>query len=345
MLIKRAELMNALSSVKPGLAFNTIVKQMESVQFSGQDLVTYNEQIGVLVPFETDFTAAVNYTDLVQIISKLDEEDIEINLQEDELSISTEKTKAGLFVIDTGDLQENINAMINQMPNEENGVEWDELPSDFLTGVSLCTPAAEKNISKGTLACMHTNGTHVFCSDNIRVAVFKLSTDIGKSFMLHAGLISELSKFDVKHFCISDSWAHFLTEDSTVFSVKRIRGESMDFYLDLLDGFKGKAIPIPDGLKEIVNAASVMSANDDQKPMKLTLKDGEMICETHNERGWVEKRVEVDGAKKSNMEMTISALYLQYILELPNVQMISGDGKSFFESGQFKYILLHRSDD
>ena len=345
MLIKRTELMNALNSVKPGLASNTNIKQMESVQFSGNDIITYNDQIGILVPFETDFTAAVNYDDLVKIVSKLDADDVNVSLDENELVLSTDKTKAGLFLMLTDDLQENINSLIDQMPNEDNGKEWKEIPSDFLTGVSLCAPAAEKNISKGTLACLHTNGTHVFCSDNRRVAAFKLSSDIGESFMIRAGLVTELPKFDIKHFCVSDSWVHFLTENSTVFSARRILGDSIEFYLDLLKGFKGKKIPIPDGLKEIVSAASVMSDDDSEKPMKISLKDGEMLCETRNDRGWVEKRVSAEGSGKNSLEINISAVYLQQILELPNVQMIVGDNKSFFESGNFQYILMHRASE
>lgn len=345
MIVSRANLLDVLNKVRPGKASKSHIKEMENVQFSGQDVITYNDQVGIMVPFETDFEASVNYDDFHKIISKLDTNELDLEVVENELLITTEGTKAGLVLMNYEVLGVMIDALVEHMPNDANDLKWIDIPSDFLTGVSLCTPAAESNVSKGILACMYTNGTNIICTDNARIAIYNLTETFDESFLIRAGLVSELSKFDAKQICVSDAWVNFSAEDKSVFSARRVRGDGLDFYLEVLDGFDGKALQLPDGLKEIVNAASVMSSNDDDKEMGITLKDGEMICTTQNERGWVEKSITVEGMKKSEMELNVSAVHLAQILDLPDIKMTVGDGKSLFESGNFKYILLHRGEE
>ena len=92
MLIKRKEFLAILDALESGVDAAAETKQMANVQFTGYDMATYNEQICVLVPFETDFVASINHKDLTTIISKLDAPEFEMELDGNEMSISTDDT-------------------------------------------------------------------------------------------------------------------------------------------------------------------------------------------------------------------------------------------------------------
>ena len=342
MKIKRSELLQALNAVKPGLATKSVVQQMEHVIFTGQDIITYNEQTGILYPFETEFEASVNYNDLYKIITKIKKDEIDLTVEGSELLITTKTTKAGLVTMNTGEIDESLNGLINQLPDEENGLEWQNLPSDFIDGALLCIPATSRDLSQGTLACLYVNGTNMICSDNQRVSWYELSEAVDAEFFIRAGTIRELASFDIKRLCVSESWVHFITENDVVFSTRLIRGKSFNYFLDMFDGFKGTAVKLPEGLKALVDAAAVMAEDEDVRNMKITLREGEMICATQNARGWIEEPVPIKFNKKTPIDFQVSAVFLQQILNLP-LQMTVGKNKSLFESGAFKHILLHKA--
>ena len=59
MKIEREELLKVLSAIRPGLAKKDIVEQATHFIFTGQEVLTYNDQICISYPFETDFECSV----------------------------------------------------------------------------------------------------------------------------------------------------------------------------------------------------------------------------------------------------------------------------------------------
>jgi hypothetical protein len=345
MKFKREVLLDALAAVTPGLALNATVDVMQNVLFAGNNLIAFNEQTGILIPFETDFEASVNHGDLFGILNKLEAPELEITFENGELLISSDSTKAGLLITSTEDIDENLDALLAQIPNETNDLEWSVLPTDFLSGMSLCLPAADSKRQLQTLSCLYANGTELICSDNDRVSNYTLNGDLDTTFFIRAGLIKELSKFAVTTFCATSSWVFFRTEDDVKFAAKKVFGKPMEMYLTLFDGFKGKVLEIPEGLKEVVNAASVMATDNDTKPMDVVIEKNEMVCTSQNERGWITKRIPIKSTSKNPIEFQVSAAYLQQILDLPDLKMIVGEGKSLFTSGNFRHVLVHRAEE
>ena len=341
MKIQKADLLQALNAVKPGLATKTVIQQMENVLFTGQDMITYNDQICVLYPFETDFTASVNYNDLYKIANKVATEDLEVTLVDNELRIKTKSTKAGLLIVEGDEINDSINELVSQLPNDDNEFKWQELYKDFMEGALLCIPASSHDMSQGTLACLYTNGSDLICTDNLRVSWFALKESMNAEFFIKAATVRELAAFEFTQFCVSGSWVHFQTGNSVVFSTRLIRGKALDYYKEVFDGFKGSPVELPDGIKSVIDSASVMADDDAVRDMTMVFKDGELICSTKSARGWIEKTIPVSYKKKTPVEFMISATFLQQIVSLP-VKMTVGENKSLFESGNFKHVLIHR---
>ena len=342
MKIKRTEILKALKAVKPGLANNSIIKQMEYVMFTGQDLITYNEQISIIYPFETDFEAAVNYNDLYKIVSKIKKAEINLTLDENELLLTAEKTKAGLVIMDTEDIDSHLKGLRQQLPDESD-LEWKAIPDDFIKGALLCIPAAAADKTQGVFTCLSVDGVDLVCSDNQRISWYTLQEDIGTEFFISSSSIKELAVMKIKQFCVSESWVHFLLDSDVIFSTRLIKpenGESLNYFLDLFDDFTGTTVELPDGLKEVVESAAVMAEDDAAKNMRITLRQGELLCETRKNRGWFEKPIDMDYDEEP-ITFQVSATFLQQILNLP-LKMTAREDRSLFESGSFKHLLLHK---
>ena len=342
MKIKRAELLEALNIVEPGVATNAVIEQMGCILFTGQDMITFNNQVAVLYPFDTEFEVAINHADLKNIVTKIKKDEIEFVMGESELLITTKTTKAGLVPLTTEDIDESIDSLISQLPNEENDLEWQDLPDGFIDGALLCAPAAAHDLSQGPLACLYINNSNLVCGDNQRISWYEMNKPIeGDEFFIRAGVVGELAKFNVKQLCVSDSWANFVTDDNVIFSTKLVKGKSIEYFTEMFAGFKGNVIALPEGLREIVEAAAVMAEDTDTKDMQISIQKGEMICATQNNRGWVEKTIPLKYDKKKPVELFISAKFLQQILNLP-LKMTVGKDRSMFQSGQFKHMLIHK---
>jgi hypothetical protein len=346
MIFKRELLLNALDILGPGLAASADVKAMRNVLFTGENLIAFNEQIGVVVPFETDFEASINHEDLMNILTKLDCSELEMALIDDEVRIRAESTEAGLLIESTEQIDKSLTTMRNSIPNDENGFEWTVLPKDFISGMLLCIMAADKSLQLQSLACLYAKDDELLCTDNDRISLYTMDGNVGSEFFLRAGLVKELERYAITHLCDTESWVFFTTEDDILFAITKMYADPLGAtYIPLFDTFEGKAVKLPEGLKEVVTAASVMAVDTKVQAMEIVMQDGEMVCTTQNERGWVTKSIPMKSAGKKAVELHVSAAYLQQILDLPDLMMTIGEGKSLFTSGSFKHILIHRIEE
>jgi DNA polymerase III sliding clamp (beta) subunit (PCNA family) len=340
--IKKEEILKALNTVKPGLSGTTLLAQMESIMFTGTDIITYNDQICVLYPFETDFEAAINHKDLLKVVNKISTETFKMELNENEVRVKAKGTKAGFNVVLENEISEKLTGLLAQLPDAENGKEWKDLPAEFMKGALLCLPAASTNQSQGVLTCLYTNGKDLICSDNQRVSWFEMNTDLGAAFFIKATVLKEISQFDFKKFVVSDSWVNFITDNDVIFSVRLIRGKAIDYYKKVFDGFSGGTnIDLPEGLREVIEGASVMAPEDDHT-VWLSFKDGKVSAGTQSNRGWIEKDLEIKYDSEAT-EFTVDASSLLQILGMP-LKAVVGDKKSYFESGNFKHVLIHKME-
>lgn len=344
MQLKREELLHALNTIKPGLAIKSVIAQMENATFTGEDLIAYNDQICVLFPFKTDFEASVKFDDLYKIVSKIPTEDLALNVVANELQITTESTKAGLNLSMEDEIANSVQSIIDQLPNAENGLTWQELFPEFREGALLCIPAAESDTSKGVLACLYANNNDLICSDNKRVSWFELKNSLNSEFFIKATTVKEFAQFDFTSFCVSESWINFRMDNGAIFSTKLIRGKGLDYFKKVFEGFDEKEIELPENLREIIDAASVMADDKDEKRMRIEFRGDEVVCSTRSVRGWIEKITKVNYKDKTPVEFRVDAKLLQQLVG-QQMTMRLGKNKSLFSNGQFKHVLIHLIGD
>jgi len=344
MKIKKDELLQVLNEVKLGVTSKSLITQMANVMFTGSEVITYNEQIGVCHPFKTDFVASINHNDLLGVVNKIKEDEFEMELVENEVQISSKKTRAGLVVSLEEKLVASLEGLLNQLPSSENNLEWIDIPSDFMSGALLCIPSASKDMGLGVLTCLYAHDKDLICTDNKRVSWYEMDSSLNAEFFVKANILKELAQFEFKKMSISESWINFKTGNNTVFSTRLVRGKSLGYFKKLFEGFTGTAIELPEGLKEVIDGASVMSQDDEHRDIWITFDADKIVCATQSNRGWIEKELDIEFKSEAPLQFMVSATALQQILGM-KLKTIVGDNKSYFESGNFKHVLLHRMNN
>ena len=161
MKIKKEELLDVLYTVKPGLAKKAIIEQATHFIFTGDDVCTFNDQISISCPIETDFKCSVPADKFYEVINKIDSDEITIIQKDNELTINGKKVKSGL-AISTDD---EVIKMLDEMdfPDDK---DWKKLPKDFSDGISLCSFSVSNDISHPYLSNILVSGKNIISSDD-----------------------------------------------------------------------------------------------------------------------------------------------------------------------------------
>ena len=78
MKIATSKIKEALAIVKPALANKEILEQTTSFAFLNGRVVTYNDEISISHPFESDFEGAVKAEELYGLLSRTTKEEVSL---------------------------------------------------------------------------------------------------------------------------------------------------------------------------------------------------------------------------------------------------------------------------
>jgi hypothetical protein len=333
MVVNRTELLKILASLKPGLAKKEMVEQATHFIFTGDDVVTYNDQICISHPYLSGIKFSVKGEEFYKCLEVAQGDDVDLILQENKLSIKAKKTKASLsLVLDDRDrVESHISKMKATMSD------WVPLPSDFLYALSLCSFSASRDLSTGILACVMITNNKVFATDRNRVSRFTLEQSLNNTFFLFARDVLELLKLPVTEFCIPEGWVHFKTKDDVTFSCRTISGSLPN--LNNFFNVEGPTIKLPDDLKESVDAVIFMTKGDSESSrfIEVAITEGKLTVKGEKERGWIEKMVNID-YKDEPITFRINPNFLSQILER-SANITVGRKAVYFNTEKFEHVI------
>lgn len=338
MKINRQELINILNSIKPGLSKKAIVEQATHFIFTGHEIITYNDRICIIYPFTTDFSCSVPAEEFYKILSNIHREEISIDYKEQKLYIKAKGINAGI-VTDTGD---SILKMVDIL-DLDYAIEFqNDIPEDFIHGMSMCMFSASKDMTIPVLSCLFVNGKNIASTDDYRISQYKMKSRIKGKFLIPATSVMELVKFDIVKYSILDSWVFFFTKENMCFCAKTIKGDFPD-YEPFIKDFDEISIALPEDSKEMIEAACILSEGDTEqdKEIDIQIKDNIISIKGENKIGWVESQTSVKF--DNNAKFCINPFFLLKILNKTNIMHLA-DNKVMFKSVNFKHVIALKGE-
>lgn len=249
MKVNKANLQEALTIVKPGLASKEMIEQSTSFAFLGDRVVTYNDSISISQTVEgVNLKGAIEASELYNLLSKITKDEISFEEKgEGSLVLKAGRSKAGFT------LHKEIKLPLDEISLDS---EWFKLPKEFCTAVRKVMSSASNDMSRPVLTAVHVSKKGwIEASDSLRASRFKLAKKLKcPSFLLPTSAAIPLLKINPTEMCISNGWIHFKNDTGTIFSARSLEGDFPD--IDHLFKMKSeKAFLFPKGLDDIVNRA------------------------------------------------------------------------------------------
>lgn len=340
MKVNKAELLKVLALVRPGLAKKEIVEQAQHFIFTGNDVVTFNDQVSIMHPFKSDFVFSVSGEDFYKIIDKITESEFELSLEEENIRIKSKKTNAALTTI--VDEAAQVTHLVDDLRQAMIGKNfWKPLPKDFTEGIYLCAFSASKDLGTGVRSCCAVRKDAIHTTDNIRISTFIMESSMDE-VLLPAKDAAELVKYKVTEYGISENWAHFRTADGIIFNCKTMKG---DYPFEVCDGMFSDEDPIltfPADLRENIEAIISLAEGDGDtnKSITVTIEKGKITCKAEKERGWITKTVESDYEGETFSMLIIPAFFCQVLKHATQFAITGEDAnRGMFLSDNFYHIL------
>lgn len=339
MKINKSEFLKVLNAVKPGLAGKEIIEQSASFIFQDSQAITFNDEIAVHHPLPDglDITGAVPAKELIAILSRFKQDEVELILTDNELQLKCGKSKAGIK------LEAEITLPMDELiiPTD-----WKKLPSDFNEGLKACAPSAAKDMTHPILTAINLDKKFACSSDDIRITHWKWikGSTFDAPVLLPASTVSGILHANVTDYNADSSWIHFTNKEGVVFSCRVLDGEYPDITPHLEVESLGELV-FPEAMTEILDRAGVFlsgTIDSDNSVSILIDSRGLMIVKGEGEFGWYEETCRTVW-KGEATGFTIHPSHLQSILKTSN-KCIIGVDKIKFVTEQMAHVVALEVD-
>lgn len=331
MLVNRQELLDVLIMVRPGLSKKDIVEQATHFIFTGESIVTYNDDICVSHPYITNFKISIKAQDLYKVLSDLNIEEVDLSVKDSILYMKGGKTRSGLQGLIGGDVV----GMLDILGLEKER-DWNLLPTDFIDGLFLCMFSASRIVGS-PLNSVNINGNLLQSTDNYRISRYELNahTDINLSLPIRA--VQELISFPITYYYKTDSWVYFKTEQGAIFCCRYIVNTFPDTtgFFDL----SGASLSFPDSIKNAIDEISAMAVAeiDYMRKIDIRIENNTITCRAEKDRGWIEKDVDFIYSG-SPLVFSINPIFFRQVLDRTPSMLIAGDRALFLSEG-YKHLM------
>lgn len=337
MKINKKQLLDALETVKPGLANREQIEQSTSFAFLGNRVVTYNDEISISAPVTgMEITGAIQADNLYKFLGKIKKEEIELEVKGNEIVITSGKSKAGLT------LQSEIKLPLNEDIAEKS--DWNILPENFLQGVKFVVSACGKDMNRPVLTCVHVSQKgFVEACDNFRIAKYTLGGEMPlDTFLMPSTSVLTMHKLQPTQISEGKGWVHFKTEEGVVFSCRVFE----DAYPDTKAFFniQGEKVTFPKTIEEVLDMAGVFAKRDNvmDETVNITISDKRLKVSSKSETGWFEEEVNM-AYEGENLSFDVTPHLLKQILS-ETLACVVGKSKLEFEGESWAYITMLREN-
>lgn len=332
MKTNRQKLLSTLSLVKAGLASKEMIEQSTSFVFSNGRVFTYNDEIAISHPLDLDLEGAVSAAELLGLLSKAKDEELDLEVSGEGLLVTGKKFKAQIklaaeITLPLGEVQ---------IPDA-----FLPLPDKFAEAVKFCLFSASSDMTKPALTCIHATEFWVESCDNFRLTVryFDEHRYFPDPILIPLNAARELVSIRPIEYAVKGGWVHFCTEEDTLFSCRTYADLQYPNLDALMDVPEGGEVKFPSDMKEMIGRAGVFSASKikTDERVRVGIAEGKLTIKGEGDAGKFEEssRVRYSGEPT---HFYIAPQFLASVLELTDEAVVGVD-RLKFEGNDFIHVV------
>jgi hypothetical protein len=334
--VNREELFGKLQSVQPGLTSKEVIDQSSCFIFVPGMVMTYNDEVSCRAPYGAlhEFKGAVQAKQLLDLLGKLPEEDIEIEMDGTELLVTGIKRQAG-FRMEAEVLSA---AAGVEMPKE-----WSPLPENFAEALDVVAACAASDTDRFNMSCVHVHPRYIEACDNLQAARHRMRLGVEECLVKRSSL-KQINTLGMTEIAQTTSWLHFRNANGLILSCRLYREESgAELYPPMSEVFEPESMEwgeviLPGGLAEEVTRAQIFSADANDDKVLVELRPGKIRIKGIGASGWftATRRIEYAGPA---MEFLIGPKLLVDVTKKANKVEVAPE-RLRIQGERYTYIAL-----
>ena len=288
-----------MERVEPGLSKKAIVEQSDCLVFGGGRVTTFNDEVYCdgPCPLNGDVAGAVPAPKFLEILRKLEQEELEVTLTEGRLAFKGKGRER--FTLR---LEAEVSLPVNEVEAPKG---WKPLHPDFCEAVAAVGQCASRDQSQFQLTCVNLGEKWVEALDDMQLARWRLATGLAKPVLVRQSSVRHLKQMGVTEFAEGEGWLHFRTKKGGLrLSCRHYAGdyEELGPYMK----FSGTPTELPKGLDEALDKAQIFSAEDaEANQVLIQLGAGKMVIKGQGVSGWYKETKKLPAYKGPPMEFCI----------------------------------------
>lgn len=264
--VKREDLISALQEVSAGVASKEILEQSDCFIFQGKELTAYNDELCVRTKNPLPgFEGAVKGAKFLEILSKLPDDDLEVENGDGHLTLKGKGRKTRLAS------QKDILLPLDAV---ERPKAWQKLHEDFADACNMVVRCAASSGPKTDLGMVRIGPKWIEATDSYQLCRWRLLTGLTVPTYVRSTSLKQVASLGMTDFAEGDGWLHF--RNSTGLTLAARRYEGIEFP-DLSPHLKvdGQPATLPKGIVTSTDIAAVFSSEDqDNNLVWVSLKPG-----------------------------------------------------------------------
>lgn len=257
MKVKTKELLNALDNCFPIINHNNELQELNSFIFYRNFIISYNEKVCILFPFNFDIQGAVRAKEFYKILSKIEQEDLDIIEEQSKYILKTKNIKIEFDKLSIS-ISNFLDSLIDMNKN------WNSLDKEFKKGINNVLLSNFIDILEGVFIeknIFYSTNRKIIKRYEVEQSIFEDSVWLNQSF---CNLIKD---FDFNSYFLQNEWM-FCKDDSGFIVCSKLLDKSkypievlkkiiLNYDLEKLIWFN-----LPDGLIKALDRVSVFYEKD-----------------------------------------------------------------------------------
>lgn len=340
MKIEKKTLLKALNFAKLAVAKKGEVEQLTHFFFTGDEIVTFNNQMAVFLEFKSDFICSIKADIFFKQLSKFSSSEISMGIVKGKLVLKGDKEKAAFSIVSTKD--DEVAKILHVIQNDHVDCERLPLPGNFGIGAAFASFSASKNNAQGVLSAIRVSGEYVYSTDNYRATQFRMESSIADDLLIRREVANNFNDFNIREYSIGENWLSFYCDDGVTISTRRIYGEYPDFSQAFeLDDWE--IIEFPETIIDAIDFVSIIVAKDEKlnRIGKVVIEGNEVTISTDRFTEATEKTIQLtDTTIKNKMEFAINLEFFKTIVQHTlKLNYNAETQRAMFTNGCFKHLI------
>jgi len=308
MKISRDLFVNCLEVTVAGLAKNEIQASSQSFIFNNGQIRTCSDSISISHPLPKELSklnGAVRADELLGVLRKTKADEIDVTIEEVELTVTTPKLK--VWVKMEADVDPDSFPVV--LPEK-----WLTVPEGLWDACSFCQHTCRKGTDKPHLTNVLVRGNHVYSSDNLRLTSMVFSKPCSKhDILVPAVIVSQIAQVRYTKIAMTEGWGHVKDEETgTVFSFRRMEVE----YKDIEPFFEMEGVGIsfpPDIVNAVARAENVIDKGSPLPEVTIQIKSGILYVSASGPYARIKERFKMPAASQ-DLQFMINPEFLKDLI-------------------------------